>query len=216
MKVRMPVEKVMSHPADGEAWKYFDSKEESFASDPRNLRLALATDGFNPFGNMSTQYSMWPVLLTPLNLPPWECVNPANCFMSSLIPGPKSPGKDFDVFLEPLIEELLELWKGISTYDACTGRKFDLRAVVLCCIHDYPALSTLPGRTTKGYYACIYCDKDPLSRSIRNKMCYIGHRPYLPKSHAWRRSLAFDCKRENRDAPQKFKVRICQVVQVPH
>jgi hypothetical protein len=204
MKVRTPMENVMSHPADGEAWKYFDSKEKSFASDPRNLRLALATDGFNPFGNMSTQYSMWPMLLTPLNLPPWECVNPANCFMSLLIPGTKSPGKDFDVFLEPLIEELLELWKGASTYDACTGRKFDIRAAVLWCIHDYPALSTLSGRTIKGYYACIYYDKDPLSRAIRNKICYIGHRRYLPKSHAWRRSLAFDGKRENRDAAQKF------------
>jgi hypothetical protein len=70
MKVWTPVENVMSRPTDGEAWKYFDSKEKSFASDPRNLRLPLATDGFNPFGNMSTQYSMWPVLLTPLNLPP--------------------------------------------------------------------------------------------------------------------------------------------------
>jgi hypothetical protein len=29
--------------------------------------------------------------------------------MSLLIPGSKCPGKDFDVFLEPLIEELLEL-----------------------------------------------------------------------------------------------------------
>jgi hypothetical protein len=74
MKVRTLVENVMSHPADGEAWKYFDSKEKSFASDPRNLRLVLATDGFNPFGNMSTQYSMKKVLLTPINLPPWECV----------------------------------------------------------------------------------------------------------------------------------------------
>jgi hypothetical protein len=27
---------------------------------------------------------------------------------------------------------------------------------------------------------------------------------YRPKSHAWRRSLAFDGKHENRDAPQKF------------
>jgi hypothetical protein len=75
--------------------------------------------------------------------------------MSLLIPGPKSPGKDFDVFLEPLIEELLELWKGVSTYDACTGRKFDLCAVVLWCIHDFPVLGTLFGRTTKGDYACI-------------------------------------------------------------
>ncbi|XP_066364931.1 uncharacterized protein [Miscanthus floridulus] len=81
-KMRTPVNNVMSHPADGEAWKEFDTREPTFADDSRNLRLALATDGFNPFGNMSTQYS------------------------------PKSPGKDFDLFLEPLIEELLDLWKG--------------------------------------------------------------------------------------------------------
>jgi hypothetical protein len=203
-KVRKPDANVMSHPADGEAWKDFDRRDQAFANDPRNLRLALATDGFNPFGNMSTQYSMWPVLLTPLNLPPWECVNPANCLMSLLIPGPRSPGKDFDLFLEPLIEELIKLWEGVSTYDACTGKKFDLRAAVLWCIHDYPALGTLSGRTTKGYYACIHCDKDPLSRAIRNKICYIGHRRYLPMTHAWRNSLAFDGKRERKGEPGKF------------
>ena len=203
-KVRKPVDNVMSHPADGEAWKDFDTREPDFADDPRNLRLALATDGFNPFGNMSTQYSMWPVLLTPLNLPPWECVSPANCFMALLIPGPRSPGKDFDVFLEPLIKDLLDLWKGVSTYDACTGKKFDLRAAVLWCIHDYPALGTLSGRTTKGYYACIHCDKDPLSRAIRNKICYIGHRRYLPVTHEWWNNLAFDGKREKRGEPGKF------------
>jgi len=174
----------MSHPADGEAWKEFDRREPTFAVDSRNLRLALATDGFNPFGIMSTQYNMWPVLLTPINLPPWECVNPANCFMSLLIPGPKSLGKDFDLFLEPLIDELLELWVGVSTLDACTGWKFDLHATVLWCIHDFPALSTLSGQTKKGYYACIHCDNDPLSRVVRNKLCYIGHCRYLPMTHS--------------------------------
>jgi hypothetical protein len=88
---------------------------------------------------------MWPVLVTPLNLPPWEVVNPANCFMTLLIPGPSSPRKDFDLFLEPLIEELLALWSGVSAYDAITGKKFDLRAAVLWCVHDYPALSTMSG-----------------------------------------------------------------------
>ena len=131
-------------------------------------------------------------------------MNPANCFMALLIPGPKSPGKDFDVFLEPLIEDLIDLWKGVRTFDACTGKKFDLRAAVLWCIHDYPALSTLSGRTTKGYYACIHCDKDPLSRAIRNKICYIGHRRYLFQGHACRRSLAFGGKCENKDEPGKF------------
>ncbi|EAY97045.1 hypothetical protein OsI_18969 [Oryza sativa Indica Group] len=124
--------------------------------------------------------------------------------MSLLIPGPTSPGKDFDLFLEPLIEELLELWIGVSTYDAFSARKFNLRAAVLWCIHDYPALSTLSGRTTKGYYACIHCDKNPLSRAPRNKIGYFGHRRFLPRTHAWRRSHAFDGHHENQVEPGKF------------
>ena len=127
--------------------------------------------------------------------------------MALLIPGPKSLGKDFDVFLQPLIEDLIGLWEGVSTLDACTGKKFDLRAAVLWCIHDYPALSTLSGRTTKWYYACIHCDKDPLSREIRNKICYIRHRCYLFRGHAWWRTLAFDGKRENKEEPCKFTLK---------
>jgi len=124
--------------------------------------------------------------------------------MDLLILGPKSLGKVFDLFLEPLIEELLDLWTGVNTLDACTGWKFNLRAAVLWCIHDYPALSTLSGQTAKGYYACIHYDKNPLSRAIRNKICYLGHRRYLPTSHASRRSLAFDGHRENEVEPGKF------------
>ena len=53
---------ILRHPADGEAWKAFDSRYPDFASDLRNVRLGLASDGFNPFGNMSTSHSTWPVM----------------------------------------------------------------------------------------------------------------------------------------------------------
>jgi hypothetical protein len=46
---RQPGSKEMSHPADGEAWQDFDREFPDFAKDARNLRLGLATDGFNPF-----------------------------------------------------------------------------------------------------------------------------------------------------------------------
>ena len=58
---------------------------------------------------------------------------------------PWNPGKDFDVLLEPLVEELLDLWKGVSTFDAVGRKTFDLHAAIILCIHDYPALSTLSG-----------------------------------------------------------------------
>jgi hypothetical protein len=38
-----------------------------------------------------------------------------------LIPGPASPGKDFDLFLEPLVEDLLKLWSGVYAYDGLSG-----------------------------------------------------------------------------------------------
>ncbi|GJX15088.1 F-box domain containing protein [Tanacetum coccineum] len=44
----------MQHPVDGGAWKKFDTKYPDFAKEPRNVRLGLAADGFNPFGNMSS------------------------------------------------------------------------------------------------------------------------------------------------------------------
>jgi len=108
------------------------------------------------------------------------------------------------LFLEPLIEELLELWSGVSTYDAASSTKFNLHAAVLWCIHDFPALSTMSGRTTKSYYACTHCNENPLSQALRNKVGYFGHCRYLPMDYPWRRSLVFDGKRENQSAPRKF------------
>jgi hypothetical protein len=50
--------------------KEFDKEYEWFAGDSRNMRLGLTSDGFNPFGNMSTTYSIWPIVLMLYNLPP--------------------------------------------------------------------------------------------------------------------------------------------------
>jgi hypothetical protein len=96
---RQPVENELSHPADGEAWKDFDKKYPKFVAHARNIRLGIATDGFNPFGNMSNSYSMWPVFSMPYNLPPWACMDQCNLMMALLLPGPDSTGKDFDVFM---------------------------------------------------------------------------------------------------------------------
>jgi hypothetical protein len=52
---------------------------------------------------------MWPIFMIPYNLPPWACMDESNFMMSLLIPGPDSPGKAFVVFLQHLVEELLEL-----------------------------------------------------------------------------------------------------------
>ena len=144
------------------------------------------------------------VFVIPYNLPPWACMDQSNVMMVLLISGPNSPGKDLDVFMEPLVDELLLLWKGVVTYDVGSPEKFNLRVAILWCIHDYPELHTLSGRTTGGYQACVRCDKDPCSKRIRSKICFTGHRRFLSRSHPWRKNKDFNGETETRDKPAQF------------
>ncbi|KAI3465227.1 hypothetical protein Pfo_021890 [Paulownia fortunei] len=135
---------VLRHPVDAKEWKEFNKMHESFAQDPRNVRLGLATDGFNPFSNMNLSYSTWPVILLPYNLPPWKCLKAYFFIMSMLIPGQTSPGNAIYVFLELLIDELKDLWDhGVETYDASTSTKFSLRAKKYSIFFRLPYWKTL-------------------------------------------------------------------------
>ena len=73
------------------------------------MRLGLTADGFNLFKNMSFSYSMWPVVLTTYNLPPWVCKKESLFMLTLLILGPNSLGKDVDVFLRPVVDKLKDL-----------------------------------------------------------------------------------------------------------
>ncbi|GJX16182.1 hypothetical protein Tco_0217014 [Tanacetum coccineum] len=196
----------MQHPVDGGAWKKFDTKYPDFAKEPRNVRLGLAADGFNPFGNLSQAYSMWPVILTTYNLPPWLCMKESSFMLTLLIPGPKSPGKDIDVYLRPLIEDLKVLWdrKGVETIDVASGQKFNMRAMVLWTINDFPARSSLSGWSGQGYKACPTCNEDTPSVRLLSKTAYVAHRRFLKKPHKWRRSLEFNGQTDNKDPPKEF------------
>ena len=66
---------IMRHPTNSEECKEFDLQHPDFAIEPHNVRLGLAIDGFNPFGNMNNNYSMWPIILIPCNLPPWLVID---------------------------------------------------------------------------------------------------------------------------------------------
>lgn len=122
---------IMRHPANSKAWKFFDEKYPSFASEPRNVRLGLASDGFSPFRNGHIAHSTWPVVLIPYNLPPWLCMKQHSFILSMLIPGPKGSKDKIDVYLQPLIEELKLLWEvGIETF--MLQRKRTLKCMHLC------------------------------------------------------------------------------------
>jgi hypothetical protein len=190
---------ISRHPADSEEWKEFDVQHPRFALEPHNVRLGLATDGFNPFGNMNNSYSMWPIILIPYNLPPWLVMKEPFFMLSLLIPGPHQPRNEIDVYMRPLVDELKELWQdGALTYDASSGMKFQMHAALLWTIHDYPGFGNVSGWRTKGYHACYTCNDEPYSESLESKIGYTNHQAYLPMNHSFRRSRAYNGKVEKR------------------
>nr|XP_043638090.1 uncharacterized protein LOC122609094 [Erigeron canadensis] len=195
----------LRHPTDALSWKNFDQKFPDFASDPRNIRLALASDGFNPFKTMNVAYSIWPVFLVPYNLPPWLVMKQPNFILSLIIPGPRSPGNKIDVYMQPLVKELQELWEvGVRTYDASTKQHFQLKAAVLSTISDFLGYGILYGWSTKGKLACPSCGFDTDSEWLQHgkKWCYMCHRRWLPSDHPWRKDTqSFLGGEESRDAP---------------
>nr|GEZ50510.1 hypothetical protein [Tanacetum cinerariifolium] len=168
--------------------------------EPRNVRLGLAANGFNLFGKLSQSYSMWPVILTTNNLPPCLCMKESYFMLTLLIPGPKSPSKDTDVYLRPLIDDLKVLCAnlGVETIDVATGLKFNMRAMVLSTINDFPVWSG------QGYKACPICNEDTPSVHVLGKTAYVGHRRFLNKPQKWMRSLEFNGESKNRDPPREF------------
>ncbi|KAL3846266.1 hypothetical protein ACJIZ3_003669 [Penstemon smallii] len=195
----------MRHPADSPAWKTFDHKHPDFSAEPRNVRLGLATDGMNPFKTMSTTYSIWPVILMAYTLPSWMCMDRENLFLSMIIPGPSSPGNNIDVYLRPLIDELNLLWgDGVVTFDISTKTNFRMRAALMWTISDLPGLAYVSGWSTRGKYGCICCHKETCSTWLKygRKFCYMGHRRFLEKNHAFRKDdKSFYGGKENGSAP---------------
>ena len=185
-------EDVMRHCSDSEEWKQFDRAHPSFSSEIRNVRLGLSTDGFQPFGETGRQYSSWPIMVTPYNLPPWMCSKEQYLFLSVLVPGPKNPKQKIDVFLQPLIAELKMLWEvGVETWDNSLQQNFRMRAALMWTISDFPAYSMLSGWKTAGHLACPHCahDHDAYNLSHGGKTTWFdNHRKFLPANHPFRRN----------------------------
>ena len=192
----------MRHPADSPSWRNIDYRWPAFGSEPRNLRLALAADGINPHNNgLTNRYSCWPVVLVTYNLPPWLCMKRKFMMLTILVSGPHEPGNNIDVFLQPLVDDLKKLWEEgePNVYDAFTKSFFTLRAALLWTINDFPAYGNLSGCVNKGYLGCPVCGDDTVAKYLpySRKICYQGHRRYLPRHHPYRKNkVAFNGQQE--------------------
>ena len=58
--------------------------------------------------------------------------------MPVLIRGPKQPGNDIDVYLRPLVEELLQLWNGngVRAWGEHIQEEFNLHVLLFVTINE--------------------------------------------------------------------------------
>ncbi len=196
---------MIRHPADARQWINFDAQYREFAKNPQNIRFALSTDGVNPFGDMSSSHSTWPVLLTMYNLPTQLCQKRKYVLLCILIQGPCQPGIDIDVFLEPLLKDMADLWKeGLKVWDEYLREYFTVKAIMFVTINDYPAMFLVSGQI-KGKTGCVICLNGTSYRYLpgSNKLVYMRHRRFLRTNHKYHKMKAeFDGTEETDPAPK--------------
>jgi len=120
----------------------------------------------------------------------------------------------FDVYLEPLVDELLELWAGVSTYDITKDvghRSFQLRAMFLWTIHDFPGYGKVGGFSHQDYAACPWCGNDLGAQHFveLGKCTYEGTRRWLPPDHPYRSDAMkeyFNGYKEDRPPPRAVSI----------
>ncbi|WVZ22549.1 hypothetical protein V8G54_001093 [Vigna mungo] len=163
---------------------------KQFGADPRSLRLSLATNGVNPYGNLSSKHSSWSVMLMIYNLSPLLCMKRKYVMLSMMISGPKQPGNDIDVYLKPLIDDLKLLWEeGVEVFDSDVEENFRLRAMLFCTINYFPAYGNLSGYSVKGHFACPICEENTSYLQLKHgqKTEYTRHQKFLPRNHPYHR-----------------------------
>jgi hypothetical protein len=181
----------MVHPSDGKAWTHFDRIHNDKAEEARNVRVALATDGFNPYGQMSAPYTCWPIFVIPLNLPPGVLLQRQNIFLSLIIPG--HPGNNMGVYMEPLIDELILAWEdGVWTYDRATKRNFKMRVWYQYSMHDFLAYGIFSAWCVHGKFPCPVCKAALRFIWLQKGGKYSSfdkHRQFLPMDHPFRQDI---------------------------
>jgi hypothetical protein len=91
-------------------------------------------DSINPYSPQNTNYFVFLVVLINKNTPPWFFVKNEHLMLSLIVPGRRQV-KNMDVCLQPLVDELKELWEGIHVYNVSrlipTKRSFSFMEYVL-------------------------------------------------------------------------------------
>ena len=112
------------------------------------------------------------------------------------------------MYLAPLIDDLKVLWnKDVQAYDGYKQETFNLEAMLLWTVNDFPVSGNLYGFCIKGYKVYPICDEGIDCQYLKHskKLCYMGHMKFLPRNHVYRNwKNAFNGTQEKNLAPQSL------------
>ena len=109
----------------------------------------------NPFKHV--EYSAGVIYLDIANLPRSERYKIENVIIVVVLPGPKEPKKHMNSYLKPLVDELLQLWKG--TYLTAPGVFVPIRCALLCVSCDLPATRKVCSFTLRVFNETVISSK---------------------------------------------------------
>ena len=113
-------------------------------------------------------------------------------FMLSL----KQSGKDIDVYLAPLVDDLKILWNdSVEMYDTYRQETFTLKALLLWTINDFSTYGNMCGCTVKGHFSYPICGERTFSEILKHskKIPFAFYKRFLPRHHLYRKQkMAFN------------------------
>jgi len=139
-----------------------------------------------PIAQSARPYSIWPIIVTPCNLPLDMCMTTPYMFLTCIIRGPTNPKNRIDVYLQPLIDELKMLWDGVQTYDISMRQNFVMRAALMWIVNDFPALGMLSRWNTYSFLSCPVCMEKLKATHLKHggKLSWFEyHLRFLPRYH---------------------------------
>jgi hypothetical protein len=173
--------------------------------------LGLAIDGVNPFEKKSNAWSISLVLFLNYNLPPWLVTKKFFLLLLMIILGLSSvKSSNFDVYLAPVFEKLVKLWKGVRAMDVLQPvkrREFTMRAILMWTIHNFPTHGIVSSCQHQGYRTCPPCGTNVVNRWSKElkKLIFQGSQRWLWRNHPYRTHLNarhFDGKKEVWGSPK--------------
>ena len=154
---------------DGRVWKGFMKyKGQPFLEEPGRYGIIMNVDWYQCFKHSS--YSVGVIYACIINLPREIRYRKENVMVLGIIPGPSEPNaQQLQFYLEPIVDELIELWDGFSYKPPSRTEELTFRVALLCTASDIPATRKLGGFL--GHSArrgCSKCKKEFKIRKFRH------------------------------------------------